>query len=166
MNFLGPCSLVTNFGRWKPAHLSRRMTAPANGILLFSYGSVLLSLGTESSGMCQWGWELPLLLLSWHGYDPSLCISIKRKPSSRGTQQSPPSHLLEHHVVSRSFLFAINCDIPSTGNEGGKTSKWMHFCILAVIILFLGISLLLTIVSNSNVTVTNSWQMMIFFKHN
>lgn len=30
-------------------------------------------------------------------------------------------------------------------------------------ILFLGISLLLTTVSNSNVTVTNSWQMMDFF---
>lgn len=56
MNFLGPRSLLTNFGRWKPAHLSQRMSAPANGILLFSYGSVLFSLGTESNGMCQCGW--------------------------------------------------------------------------------------------------------------
>lgn len=138
------------------------MTAPANGILLFSYGSVLLSLGTESSGMCQWGWQLPLLLLSWHGYDPSFCISIKRKPSCHGTQQSPPPHLTEHQVASKSSPFAINCEIPSTGEEGEKTSKWTHFCILMVNFFNFGMSLLLTIVSNSNVTVTNCWQMMDF----
>lgn len=122
MNFLGLRSLLTNFGRWKPAHLSQRMCAPANGILLFSYGSVLFSLGTESNGMCQCGWQLPPLLLSWHDYDPSLSISIKRMPSSGGAQQSLPSHLLEHRVVSRSFSFSINCEIPSAGDEGRDTS--------------------------------------------
>lgn len=29
----------------------------------------------------------------------------------------------EHQVVSKSFPFAINCETPSTGDEGEKTSK-------------------------------------------
>ncbi|KAI4578183.1 hypothetical protein MJG53_011038 [Ovis ammon polii x Ovis aries] len=73
--------------------------------------------GTESSGMCQWGRQLPLLSLSWHGYDPSFCISIKRKPSCHGAQQSPPPHLAKHQVASKSSPFAINCEISSTGEE-------------------------------------------------
>ncbi|EPY82771.1 hypothetical protein CB1_000628003 [Camelus ferus] len=78
---------------------------------------------TESSGMCQWGWQLPLLSLSWHGYDPSFCISIKRMPSSLGAQQSPPPHLTEHQVASKSFPFTVNYEIPSTGSEASAWNR-------------------------------------------
>ena len=57
---------------------------------------------------------------------------MPRRPAESSAQQSPPPHLAKHQVASKSSPFAINCEISSTGEEGEKTNKWTHFCILMV----------------------------------
>lgn len=162
--FSGAVHYSRNFGRLKPAHLSPRMNAPANGILLFSYGSSFVifrhrvkqhvPVGVAAAPavtVLAWRWPFSL-------YQRQEDAVIPWRPAK------PPPHLAGHQVVSKSLPFTVNREIPSPGNEGEKTCTCIGFCILIIQFLLCGVLLLLTMVSDSNDTVTNSWKMMGFFK--
>lgn len=124
----------------------------------------MLSLGTESSGMCQGGWQLPLLLLPWHGYDPSFRISVKRMLSSRGAQRRSLRTSQRARLPPNPLPSPLTVKFPAQETKVDRSINGHNLCIPTVTFLLFGISLLPIRVSNFNATVTNSWQMMKFFK--